>query len=128
RAVLQPHEFADDYAQHQADSYLEPGGGDAWEYLTLREIFGRGSQIASGVWDGQVAGTRRAGPVTWVELRIDEHLDAAFEALTAVREIPPGRRPWESVFSLYSCDPVDSSKLDNREAQAESAVYVLANP
>src|SRR5262249_33753916 len=87
RDVLQRQEFVDDYAQAQADGYLETGTGDAWTDVMLHEICGHGSQFAGGYWDGRVAGVRRADPVWWVEQRADEQLGAAFEALTAAREI-----------------------------------------
>ena len=128
RAVLLPEEPADYYAQAQADGYLETGTGDAWEDAMLHEICGHGPQYASGWWDGLVAGVRRADPVGWAERRVEEHLDAAFEALTAAGEIPPDRSRWESELSMYSRDPADPSKLVKREALAESAVYVLGNP
>ncbi|MGV0743838.1 ADP-ribosyltransferase [Mycolicibacterium sp. XJ870] len=128
REVLQPQGFVDAHARDQASGRAEKGTGDAWTDVMLHEICGHGWQRASGNWDGSVAGVRRADPVTWAERRIDEHLDAAFDAVTAAGETPHDRVGWELQCSGYSRDPADTFRLNKCEAQAESAVYMLGNP
>src|SRR5262249_43818898 len=96
--------------------------------VLLHEIVGHGWQVVSGFWDGLVAGQRRGEPVYWVNRHVNEHLDAAFEALVAAGEIYPDRSSWQR-FSLCSyVDPFSPVTLRPPEAQAESVVYVRGNP
>jgi transcriptional regulator with XRE-family HTH domain len=113
--VLDPQEFAKWYAQALAEGDVERGTGDVWTDVMLHEIIGHGSQMAWSGWGGPV------------DLRAAEHLDAAFEALTAAGEIPPDRGVWESQLSKHSRDTADASKLNEPEALADSAVSVLGN-
>jgi transcriptional regulator with XRE-family HTH domain len=114
--VLDPQGFDDWYAHALANGDMETGTGDVWTDVMLHEIIGHGSQMAWRGWGGPV------------DLRVAEHLDAAFEALTAAREIPPDRGVWGSQLSKASRDTADASKLNEPEALAGSAVVVLGNP
>ena len=125
RNVLQPERLDYEFARSQETRLIETGTGDARTDILLHEIYGHGSQIASGC---RVVDHIGRGPFTWAERHIDEHRDAAFETLTAAGEIPPDRGAWEGRLSKFSYDPADPSQLNKHEALSESAVYVLGNP